>query len=643
MSNKRRLLSTACAVTALVCVAQLQAQPLFVAGLLENPGLAVARAALGKNQVNDFLPAKGLFKFPAPYNTEGVRLTNASDCAGNDCVNYAGYSYWRNMNNHVDKESMLIFLGLDRTRGGRGPSLYELNKNSGDLTDLGALFPESHRLSWATGEGWYFSATMPTKLYLNDGAKALRYDVISEQMQTVFDVSDHLGDGYTVTQMHSSDDDRVHSATVRDDSSYQVQGCIAYDEGAGNYHFYPVTQEYDECQVDRSGEFLIIKANIDGNNGEDNLIVTLRTGEERLLLDEDGAGGHSDVGHGYMIAADNWAKDANTWKLWDLTQDTLKGEPVYHNNDWNNFSPAHLSHTNSRAGVDAKQQYACGSSVNRGNGVHANEVVCFNLDGSGTTVAVAPTMTSLDATGGSSEYARFSKGNLDVTGQYFLWTSNMGGDRLDMFVVRVPEHRLTDNVGRGVGAGGYGPGRPAKKPDHGLSTGRPSTQPTAPSVVGGANAAGGTIAWQKAINVNASGGNLVKIAGCEGCPDSGAISSQVAAGSVARMDFVAQTAGPLLFAGFSRWQRIPDASSLEFGFRLQDGIAEVREHGGYRADVAFKPGDSFSIEIKNNTVEYSRNNEVFYTSSEIPSHPLYSGAGLLGLGGALSGVSFVAD
>lgn len=642
MPNKRRLLSTVCALTAFVCVAQSQAQPLSTPGLLESPGLAVARAALNSDQINDFMPARGLFNFPAPYNTEAVRLTNASDCAGDDCVNHAGYSYWRNMNNHVGKESMLIFVGLDRSRGGRGPSLYEANKNNGKLTDLGALFPESHPLSWASGEGWYFSASLPTKLYLNDGPSLVRFDVITEQMETVFDVTEQLGEGHTVSQMHSSDDDRVHSATVRDASNYQVKGCIAYDEGDANYHYYPVAQDFDECQVDRSGEFLIIKANIDGNNGEDNLIVTLATGEERLILDEDGAGGHSAVGHGYMIAADNWARDANSWKLWDLTQSTLTGVPVYKNDDWENFSPAHVSHTNARAGVAAKQQYACGSSVNRGNGVHANEVVCFTLDGSGKTVAVAPTMTSLDSSGGGNEYAQLPKGNLDVTGQYFLWTSNMGGDRLDMFIVRVPDHLMTDRVDQGVGAGGYG----SRQTDsiYGQNQGADRLPASStPASLNGADVVAGSVMWQQAINVNASAGNLIKTSGCEGCADAGAISSQVSAGSAARMDFTAQTSGPLLFAGFSRWQRIPDASSLEFGFRLQNGVAEVREHGGYRADIVFTPGDSFAIEIINGTVEYSRNQVVFYTSSEIPSYPLYSGAGLLGLGATVNDISIVAD
>ena len=57
---------------------------------------------------------------PSPYGTTGIRLTNGSDCGGSDCVNYVGYSYWRNINNHAGSDTMLIFLGLNRNRGG-GP------------------------------------------------------------------------------------------------------------------------------------------------------------------------------------------------------------------------------------------------------------------------------------------------------------------------------------------------------------------------------------------------------------------------------------------------------------------------------------------------------------------------------------------
>jgi hypothetical protein len=90
----------------------------------------------------------------------------------------------------------------------------------------------------------------------------------------------------------------------------------------------------------------------------------------------------------------------------------------------------------------AAPQYACGSGTNRGAGPRVGEVVCFLLDGSLRAVVVAPVMTDLDAPGGDSEYWKLPKGNLDVTGEYFIWTANGGGDRLDAYLVQLPVDRL---------------------------------------------------------------------------------------------------------------------------------------------------------------------------------------------------------
>ncbi len=60
-------------------------------------------------------------------------------------------------------------------------------------------------------------------------------------------------------------------------------------------------------------------------------------------------------------------------------------------------------------------------------------------------------MTDLDKRGGGSDYAKRPKGNLDVTGQYFIWTGNAGTNRLDAFVVRVPSHLLAGPATPGQG------------------------------------------------------------------------------------------------------------------------------------------------------------------------------------------------
>jgi len=430
----------------IVCLAlpRLYAQD-FPGGFIEYYKTAQIRNVLTRQQIQALLPARGSFTFPAPYNTKAVRLTNASDCGGNDCVMDVGYSYWRNINNHVGQESMLIVLGLDIKKGGAGPTLFEYNKYSEELRNLGPLFPASSSFAWASGEGWYFSATRPTSLYITNRSKIQRYDVITSQFETVFDVSSDLGSGYHLWQTHSSDDDQVHSATVRANRNYAMLGCVAYREDIRQAYYYPKKGDYDECQIDKSGRWLVIKENVDARDGEDNRIIDLQTGVERVLLDRDGAGGHSDLGHGYMIAADNWARESNTTKLWRFDASNLTGTVVYFNQDWNAEAPAHISHTNANSQTPVDQQYACGSSANRSNSSHANEIICISMNNFLKTLVVAPVMTDKNAQDGRDDYKNSPKGNLDVTGQYFIWTSNTGGARMDAFLVKVPSQLLTED------------------------------------------------------------------------------------------------------------------------------------------------------------------------------------------------------
>jgi hypothetical protein len=190
----------------------------------------------------------------------------------------------------------------------------------------------------------------------------------------------------------------------------------------------------------------VIKENVDGRAGEDNVIIDLQGGGERVFTDEAGAGGHSDNGYGYMVAADNWNTLPGAIRVWALgpgsaADDLPPGVVVYHSAGWDS-EINHVSHSNARPGVPAGNQYACGSGANRLERPQANEILCFPLDGSLRVLVVAPVMTDLDARGGGDDYAKLPKGNLDVTGRYFIWTSNVGGDRLDAFIVKVPAERL---------------------------------------------------------------------------------------------------------------------------------------------------------------------------------------------------------
>jgi hypothetical protein len=434
----------------------LDAQGTAPGGFIELSTSTAIRPMLSTLQISQFLPTgRGRFTFPAPYGTEGYRLTVPTDCGGNDCVNSVGYSYWMNINNHAGSNTMYMFLGLDRDKGGTGPTLFSLSKTSGAVTKIGSLFSANDGRGSQTGEGMYFSASAPLMLYVRNGQTLERFDVLAKTTTVVFNLDDAtslFGSSRSLWQVHSSNDDRVHSFTVRENGgSYDMLGCGVYLETSRQFkYFKTIRGAYDECQVDRSGRWLLIKEDVDGHNGEDNRIIDLQTGGETVLLDEKGGMGHSDMGWGDIVGADNWM-DYPGLRLWQFgTSPVGPGTVVYRDPTWSTQSVEHLSRSNAVAGSLASQ-YACGSSATRTNGPRSNEVVCFMLDGSLKTLVVAPVMTNLDAKGGGDDYNKGPKGNLDVTGQYFIWTSNMGGSRQDAFIVRVPSQLIAPSSPKAPG------------------------------------------------------------------------------------------------------------------------------------------------------------------------------------------------
>lgn len=367
--------------------------------------------------------------FPEPYNTVGVRITNAADGPVLPC----GYSYWPNTNAHAGEPNLLVFLGTDRNRGGHGPSLWSVDKTTLDVTPLGPLFPPEHPLSWATGEGWYFSATDPHVLYACDLLHLYRVDVRSRRVTTVIDVAGNPFNKY-LWQFHSSADGKTHSATVKDQDTYQAEGCIVYREWLPQpWSWFPARGDFDECQIDKSGRWLLVKSNIDADAGEDNLIIRVEDEKTRLLLDQQGAAGHSDNGYSYMIAADNWNDKPNALRLWHFDEACApQGRLVYYSPVWD-VELNHVSHGNARPG-SPDDQWVLGSGATSTIGPRANELVMVPLDGSLKVRVIAPTMTT-----GDIGYDSLPKANLDPYGDYALWTSNHGSDRLDAFLVKIPE------------------------------------------------------------------------------------------------------------------------------------------------------------------------------------------------------------
>jgi hypothetical protein len=303
-----------------------------------------------------------------------------------------------------------------------------------------------------------------------------------------------------------------------------------------------------------------------------------------------------DTGFGYMAGQDNWNNLPNAVRLYQFDQTPIAGPVVYHDTDWSALSADHVAHGNAKPGTPLSQQFACGSGATRNNVPRGNELVCFKLDTSLDVLVVAPTMIDLDAAGGGNDYAKFPKANLDVTGRYMIWTSNLGGNRLDAFLVEVPYELLT----------------------------------------GGTGGTGSSVVWTSLVNATASGGSLQKSGGCDGCDDAGAISQQQIASGNGAVSFTATETDKIRYVGLSHGNTDTHLVDVDFAIRLGGGYAEVRENNVYRTDTPLVAGDRFKVAVEGGAVKYYKNGVLFYTSTVTPVYPLLVDTSLLSAGATVT-------
>jgi hypothetical protein len=96
---------------------------------------------------------------------------------------------------------------------------------------------------------------------------------------------------------------------------------------------------------------------------------------------------------------------------------------------------AHSTWINARdpARVPYEHQFICGGNgETESDQAKNNEITCHRLDTSLEVLIMAPAMTSMAASGGNQNYYKYPKPAVDVTGDYILWSGNMGTDRLHL-------------------------------------------------------------------------------------------------------------------------------------------------------------------------------------------------------------------
>ena len=208
------------------------------------------------------------------------------------------YSYWANAWVRSEDNITFVLAGHE----GFGPLLYM-------ILPTGQIEPYAWNVPPGTTEGWYWDRT--GYIYIPSDSSLIRYNPTTRDNQIAFDIS-HVYPDCRITQCHSSDDGQVHCGTVQRTSDWvKVAFVVSY---RGQLQFFAPEGSIDECQIDKSGQWLITKE-VDPEAGSlFNNVYHLPDGAHyRLSV---GAGiGHSDTGEGFIIG-----EDSNNGKTirWDI-------------------------------------------------------------------------------------------------------------------------------------------------------------------------------------------------------------------------------------------------------------------------------------------------------------------------------------
>jgi hypothetical protein len=187
----------------------------------------------------------------------------------------------------VEGDTVYVFAG---SRDTGGPLFFGVDLATEQVTAR----PDLNVPYGGETEFWYW--TPDGYLMIGSGLQLHRVDPRNGSDEIVMDAS-VIPDAHMIDQWHSSDDGRTHSATVKN-AAYQKIGTII--TGPHGQRFEAAVGQLDESQPTRTGSHIVIK-----QNGEDNRIINLATGEVWDLADADGAIGHSDCGPDFIVGESN--------------------------------------------------------------------------------------------------------------------------------------------------------------------------------------------------------------------------------------------------------------------------------------------------------------------------------------------------
>lgn len=249
-----------------------------------------------------------------PGSPRLVRVTNEQD----GTIPPRMSSYWANAWVDPRDNTVVVFCGHESG----APQFFRVGPHPSAVSRLGNLgIPYRGET-----EGWYFGEDGCLYLFEGPRFRRLYRHAISggiDQDEVLYDISAVQGipTNTDLWQPHSSDDGRVHSATVRQIVStgkYPYIGTVVCRYGVIDY--FPAIGVLDESFLSADGIHLGIKESNDRGYdqlSEDNRYINLSTRNTCYILDRERAMGHSDCGPSYVVGeADK--PDPGMCGWWDL-------------------------------------------------------------------------------------------------------------------------------------------------------------------------------------------------------------------------------------------------------------------------------------------------------------------------------------
>lgn len=143
--------------------------------------------------------------------------------------------------------------------------------------------------------------------------------------------------------------------------------------------------------------------------------------------------------------------------------------------------------------------------------------------------------------------------------------------------------------------------------------------------VSGASHGTQAVTWTSLVNASAfgaDGSGLHKSAGCDGCDDAGAISSQQITSGDGNIEVTASATPGTLYIGLNNANNDTTAWEIPFAFAIwSSGIAEIREYGVYQTETTYVAGDLLRVAYESGQVRYYKNGQLLYTSTRAPLYP----------------------